>query len=285
MHYPAVVRLFPSEHVTVLGKGDEITGYRIGGTIYDPSDVWHERQYTVPGMPLGLSPIAYAAWSIGNYLSAQQFTQDWFTGGGASMPSGHLKNTARTLTDIQADEIKSRFKSSVQSGDVFTSGSDWEFTPVPPSGTGAQFLESMQYGVSDIARFFGLPGDLIDAVSAAGSITYANVVQRNLQALIWYLQPVFERREAALSRALPRPRFVKFNTDSLLRMDPQTLATTISAQIATRVLTPDEGRAMYNRPPLTEADKKLFLEVFPPKGLLPMLAPDGSVPTEGVPVA
>lgn len=285
MQYPAVVRLFPSDHVTVLGTGGDITGYRIGGTVYDPSEIWHERQYTVPGIPLGLSPVAYAAWSVGNFLSAQEFTQDWFGGGGASMPSGHLKNAQKTLEADEATKIKARFKASVESGDVFVSGNDWEFTPVPVSGTGAQFIESMQYGIGDIARFFGLPGDLIDAVSGASNVTYANVVQRNLQALIWYLQPVFERREAALSRALPRPRFVEFNTNSLLRMDPQTLVTTLGTQIDKRFLTPDEARALMNRPPLTKADKDLFLEVFPPKGLLPLLAPDGSVPEEGVPVA
>jgi hypothetical protein len=59
-------------------------------------DVWHERQFPVAGVPLGLSPIAYGAMSIGTYLSAAQFAVDWFSNG--SIPAGRLKNTGRRST-------------------------------------------------------------------------------------------------------------------------------------------------------------------------------------------
>ena len=42
---------------------------------YTADKVWHERQFPVPGLPVGLSPLIYAAWSIGEYLSEQQFHQ------------------------------------------------------------------------------------------------------------------------------------------------------------------------------------------------------------------
>jgi HK97 family phage portal protein len=255
---PAVVELAAADKVGILGKGDTITKFRINGTLYEPGDVWHERQYVVPGIPLGLSPIAYGAYSIGNYLSAQEFVSNWFTGGGASMPSGHLKNTGKILVDEEAQKIKARFRASVASGDVFVSGEDWEFTPVDVTGEGAAFLQTMQYGIADIARFMGLPADLIDAVGSKGTITYANVVQRNLQALIWYLQPVFERREAALSRATPKPRFVKFGTDAILRMDPPTRGAMLNAAIAAKRLAPSEARAQDNLPPFTPAQIQEF---------------------------
>ena len=285
---PSVVELAAAEKVGILGKGDEITQFRINNQFYLPGDVWHERQYVVPGIPLGLSPVAHAAYAVGNYLSAQEFVSQWFTGGGASMPSGHLKNTSKVLVEDEAQKIKARFRASVASGDVFVSGEDWEFTPVSVTGESAAFLTTMEYGVSDIARFFGLPGDLIDATRTRGTITYANVVQRNLQALVWYLQPMFERREAALSRAIPKPRFVKFNTDSVLRMDPQTRGEVLNAAIAAKRLAPSEARAADNLPPFTPAQiqefKDLAIVAAPPaaaNGADPNLAADQ---TEGPPV-
>src|SRR5690349_22002342 len=42
--------------------------------------------------------------------------------------------------------------------------------------------------------------------------------------LVMHLGPVVSRREEALSRLTPGPRFVKLNTDALLRMDPSSRA-------------------------------------------------------------
>jgi phage portal protein BeeE len=60
-----------------------------------------------------------------------------------------------------------------------------------------EWIDGKRYGVSDIARFFGCPGDLIDAAVSTGSITYANMTQRNLQFLIMHLGPAVYRRERA----------------------------------------------------------------------------------------
>jgi HK97 family phage portal protein len=199
------------------------------------------------------------------------------------MPSGHLKNTGKTLVEEEAQKIKARFRASVASGDVFVSGNDWEFTPVDATAEGAAFLETMQYGVADIARFFGLPGDLIDAVVSKSTITYANVIQRNLQALVWYLQPVFERREAALSRATAKPRFVKFNTDSILRMDPQTRGSVLNAAIAAKRLAPSEARAADNLPPFTPEQIQEFHDLGIVAAAPPATEPNPMPPMEGLP--
>jgi phage portal protein BeeE len=149
--------------------------------------IWHEKQYTVAGLHVGLSPIAYAAWSIGEYLSIQDFALDWF--GNSTVPLAQIKNTAKTLTDEQAAEHKQRFQASVQSGQPWVTGADWEYHPLQVANQANEWIEGKQYGVGDIARFFDCPGDLIDAAVAGGNITYANVTQRNLQFLIMHLGP------------------------------------------------------------------------------------------------
>jgi HK97 family phage portal protein len=261
-------------------KGGEIVKYRIGGTLYDPEKVWHEKQYTVAGMPLGLSPVAYAAWSIGEYLSIQDFALDWF--GNSAVPAAHLKNTAKVLTENQALDHKARFQASVQAGQPWVTGEDWEYNPLTAVNQATNWIEGKQYGISDIARFFDCPGDLIDAVMQTGTITYANVTQRNLQFLIHHLGPTIIRRENALTRAMPAPRYVKLNTDALLRLDPQTRAETLETQIRSRTRTPSEARAYDDLPPLTETQYAEFDRVF---GKPTAKAPQPLLPTKPTGVA
>jgi HK97 family phage portal protein len=256
---PARIELQPLSDVVVRLRKGELK-YVIGGVEYDPDQVWHEKQYTISGLPVGLSPVAYAAWSIGEYLSIQDFALDWFAGG--AVPAAHLKNTEKTLTSQQADETKRRFKASVETGGVFVTGSDWEYQMLQAEQAGADWIEGKRYGVNDIARFFDCPGDLIDAAVSSGSITYASITQRNLEFLVLHLGPTVVRRETALNRLTPKPRYVKLNADALLRMDPQARAQTLKTQIDARMLTPSEARELENRPPLTEEQYAEFDRVF-----------------------
>jgi HK97 family phage portal protein len=258
---PGRIDLVELGEVTVRANGSEITKYKIGGKEYEPWEVWHERQYTIAGFPLGLSPVAYAAWSIEESLSAQQFARDWFAGG--AIPSGTLKNNSKQIDKRQAREVRNAFRAAVSNGDLFVHGMDWEYSPVQAVGAQTQFIEARQFSMGDIARFFGVPGDLIDAAVSGSSITYANISQRNLQFLIMNLGPAVARREDTFSRKLvSNPRTVKLNTDALLRMDPETRARTIGSQITARTLAPSEARALEDRAPFTEDQLAEFDRLF-----------------------
>ncbi|MGI5288037.1 phage portal protein [Nonomuraea polychroma] len=271
---PARIDLVPHSEVTVRIRKGELYKYKIGGAEYDPPEVWHERQYTVAGLPVGLSPVAYAAWSIGEYLSIQEFALDWF--GNGAMPAAHLKNTATTLNRGEAAEIKQRFKASVANGDVFVTGNDWEYDMLQAETAGAEWIEAKRYGVGDIARFFDCPGDLIDAAVSTGHITYASITQRNLQFLIMHLGPAVIRRENALNKLTPRPRFVKLNTDALLRMDPHTRAQALKTQIDARTLAPSEARELEDRPPFTDEQLAEFDRLFGVPRTTPSTATSGA---------
>jgi HK97 family phage portal protein len=257
--FPARIELVPFGDVSVRMKDGQLS-YRIGGTRYEPSEVWHEKQYTLSGLPVGLSPLAYAAWSIGEYLSIQQFALDWF--GTGAVPSAHLKNTSKTLAPKETEEIKRRFKAAVRNRDLFVTGNDWEYDMIQAEAAGADWIEAKRFGIGDIARFFDCPSDLIDASVSGSSVTYANMTQRNLQFLIMSLGPAVTRRESALTTLSSRPRFVKLNRNALLAMDPQTRASVFKTQIDSRTLTPDEARALDDRAPLSEEQKAQFDRLF-----------------------
>lgn len=261
---PARIDLQPLSSVGVRIKGGLLYKYLLDGKEYDPEVIWHERQYTVAGLPVGLSPVAHAAWSISEYLSIQDFALDWFGNGG--VPLAHLKNTAKTIDPATATIVKERFKAAVHAGDLFVSGADWEYDMIQGEQAASSWLEAKNYGIGDIARFFDCPGDVIDAAVSSGNITYANVVQRNLQLLIMHIGPAILRREAALTDLLPAPRSVKLKRDALLEMDPLTRAAFFKALIDSRSITPDEIRAEMNRQALTQDQIEQLLTFFPPRG-------------------
>lgn len=260
---PARIELACLSDVTVRCRGSQIIEIRIGTESYTGPrlrDVWHERQYTVAGLPVGLSPVAYAAWSIEESLSAQQFALDWF--GGSAIPMAALKNVAKTLNKKDADTARDWYRAAVQNGDLFVHGNDWEFKPIQSVASSTGFLEARQHGLTDIARFFGAPADMIDAAVSTGSITYASITQRNLQMLIMNIGPAVARRETALSTLTSKPRYVKLNSDALLRMDPEARARTLGARITSRTLAPSEARALEDLPPFTDEQLAEFDRLF-----------------------
>ncbi|MFD6587270.1 phage portal protein [Streptomyces anulatus] len=273
--FPAVIELVPIAEVTVKVRKGKLDKYRIGSEEFDPAKIWHEKQYTMSGLHVGLSPVAFAAWSIGEYLSIQQFALDWFSNG--AVPSAHLKNTAKTIDPAAAEETKRRFKAATANQDLFVTGQDWEYNMIQAEAAGQDWIEGKRYGISDVARFFDVPGDMIDAAVSGSAVTYASITQRNLQLLIMHLGPAIIRRENALSKLTSRPRFVKLNSDALLRMDPLARAQMWAGQITSRQLAPSEARELADRMPFTESQLAEFDRLFG-KGTSPTPQPATPVP-------
>ena len=253
---PRRIDLVSHEDVTVKVKDDVVT-YVIKGTTYQREEIWHERQYVIPGLVVGLSPIAHAAWSLGLWSSAAEFAAEWFTNHGM-IPSGHLKNEAATLTPEQADAVKARYKVAVEGGDMFVTGKDWTLTTAAAPAVDMRFLEQQEVSDREAARFFGVPGDMIDVSTKGSSVTYANITKRNLQFLITKLGPAVARREKALSTLLSPSRFVKLNTSAILRMDPETQSRILINEIQGFLTAPSEARALMNRAPFTPEQLREF---------------------------
>jgi HK97 family phage portal protein len=281
-NYPANIDLYPSSAVTIICRDGKLR-YRINGTEYDPDVIWHEKQFTVSGSPIGLSPVANAAMTLGQYATIQDFASDWFSSSGT--PRARLKNTAKRLNPKEALVAKEAWRAAQASGDLFVHGNDWEYDLIQTEVASAYWMDAVKFSLEDASRYFGVPADLIDAAMNGPNITYANVVQRNLQFLVLNLDPALRRRENALSDLLPRPRQVTFDEKSLLRMDPLTRAQWALTVVQSRTLAPSELRAMDNKPPYTPEQIKEFDDLgLNRRGSTPLtsLAP---LDTNGTPVA
>ena len=267
---PAYLEAQPSTECSVLVRGGKLWKYRIAGKLYDPDVIWHEKQYTSSGLFVGLSPVAYAAWSLGLYLNVQEFAVNWFAQGG--IPKARLKNTARTIPPGQTAVIKEAWRASISAGEPFVHGSDWDYEMIQAQEASADWLDAMAASVPDVARFFDVPVDMIDGTPTGArtgrtDLTYANIGQRNAQFLVLHLSPALVRRERKWSRGLmPARQFCQFDPAELFRMDPMSKAIFQRARIDARTLAPSEARAQWGDNPLTPAQVAEFDHFWPPTG-------------------
>ena len=266
---PARIDLQLSQQVSITTRDNQITEYRIRNKRYAPDDIWHEKQFTVAGLPVGLSPVAYAALTLGRWQSIEQFAQSWF--GGGAVPRARLQNTAKKINNVEAAAVKEAWRAAIAVGEPFVYGSDWTYDLIQADHASADWLDAQHASVLDCSRFFGCPADLIDAIVNSGTrITYANVTQRHLQFLITHLRPAIRRREWALSSLTLQPRYVKLDVEDFLAMDPETRASWLKTLIDGRVLCPDEAREVIGRQPFTQAQIDQLLTFFPPKAPSPV---------------
>lgn len=266
---PARIELVNIDEVTIEKRAAwPEPKVRVGGDLFEYSQVWHERQYTRSGLWVGLSPIAYAAMSINAHLSAQEFARDWFDN--SATPSAHFKNEAKTLKPGEAAKIKARFSESIQAGEPLVTGKDWSYSMLGAKASESAFLEVQNASLLDVCRFLGVPGDMIDAPVGGSSVTYANITQRNLQLLITNIGPAIQRRESAISaRMLPTARYAKLNTSALLRMDVKSRMESHGLAIVNRIYPPSRALDMENMPPLTPEELAEFATLFPEKAVQP----------------
>jgi HK97 family phage portal protein len=261
---PTQIDLAPLNEVSFIVRKGELVEIRIADETFRGGAmdfIWHEKQYTKSGLHVGLSPLAYAAWTIGGYLSVQEFATDWFSN--AATPSARLQHKHKVIDKDQAVEVKQRYKDSVQAGDLFVYGADWEYDLMGAKASESQFIEAMGATIADIARWFDCPVDRIESAVQGSSITYARVDLAQLQLLVNHLGPAIARREKTFTnRLLPRPRYVKFNTKALLRMDAKTQAEIFQIEVGSRLRTPDEARELMELEPFTEADYAQYDRLF-----------------------
>jgi HK97 family phage portal protein len=250
---PAQIELVNPDRVTVQVTPDG-TVWRLDGQEVDRADLWHKRAYPLPGEPLGLSPIACFANTVGLGLAVEAYGAAFFRD--ANTPSGVL-TTEQNLTTAQAQEIHAQWKLS-RSGkrDTAVLGGNTKFQPISIAPEESQFIDSMRLNTQQIARIFGIPPEMIGSDSGA-AMTYANIESRDLSFLKYSLQPWLGRLERAMDTLVPRNQYVKFNVDSLLRAD--TLSRYQAHQIALTAgfLTLPEVRDLEDRPPLTTGPRQI----------------------------
>jgi HK97 family phage portal protein len=253
---PSQIELVNPDRVTVQATPDG-TVWRLDGREIDRADLWHRRAYPLPGEPLGLSPIAYFANTIGLGLAAEQYGSKFFRD--SAIPSGVLTSD-EPLTAAQADEALALWEGANRNRRktaVLGSGLRFQAISIPPGDS--QLIDQMRLNTQQIARIYGIPPELIGADSG-NSMTYSNIESRDLSLLKYSVQPWLGRLERAMDLLVPRGQYTKFATGALLRTDLKTRYESYAIALDKGFLTVDEVRDLEDREPLPAGTPRPQLE-------------------------
>lgn len=235
------------------GPGSDVK-YVIDDKDFYRLDVMHIRGMTLPGQITGLSPIGYARETIGLGLAAQRFGQSFFENG--ALP-GAVIEAPHDLTREAAERFAASWNGkhggvgNAQRVGVLTNGA--KLTKVSIAPEDAQFLETRQFGVPDVCRFYGVPPHLV--ADASNSTSWGSgLAEQNLAFGQFSLRSWVTRIDRAHTRLLPRGQFVKLNLDALLRASLKDRYEAYAIGIEHHFLVPNDARGHEDMEPLEGGD-------------------------------
>lgn len=229
-----------------------VTWLPVDGKSIPAHDMLHLRMFPVPGQVLGLSPIEQHAETIGVGIAAERYGGNFFMAGG--QPVALLQSEA-PLNDTQAANVKARFLAATTSREPVVMPANITYTQIQVKPGESQFLDAQGYTDAQCCRIFGPGIAEILGYDTGTSMTYQNVIDRDLQLLKYSLDPYLVMIEKALSRCLPQPQYVKFNRGSLMRMNQldRYRAYEIASRIGLEV--PNEQRGYEDKGPVPWGNK------------------------------
>ncbi|MFI6347261.1 phage portal protein [Streptomyces sp. NPDC050560] len=226
----------------------------------------------------GCSPVRAAAQSIGLAQAAEQGAASLF--GHGNIISGVLQ-TEQRLKAGDADALKARWQAMVGGVDnahgvaVLDAGAS--FQPITMPLKDAQFLESREFQVTEIARLFGVPPFLL--MSTEKSTSWGTGLEQQAQGWITFdLHPTWiaPTEQRVTKELLPPGQYAHYALAGLLRGDSSARATFYRAMRDTGVMSANDIRALEELPPILgpEGDVHLQPTYMGPLGINP-LANDG----------
>jgi HK97 family phage portal protein len=233
---------------------------RIGGQKYDREDLFHVKAYPWPGQLEGLSPIAYAREAIGLGLGSERYGAKFFNS--ADLPIGFLESPER-IDQTTADQLRARWRQLGSGGwggwdrkrDIAVLGSGAKFRPLAIAPEESQFIQTQKFSVSTIARFYGVPPEMV-AGETAGHEAYTSPEMRGTDFLTFTLRPWLYRIERAISGLLPSTQHARFNAGAMVRATLLDRYTAHKLGIEAGWLLPSEVRELEDRPPVAGIDNR-----------------------------
>lgn len=261
------LKLIPSELVTVsrIDPLKEKIMYNVTGInkLVEPINMIHILNFSYDGVT-GISTLQHARNTLGLASDSEAHAEGFFKGG-ANL-AGIIK-VQSSLTPKQKLDIKESWQSTFSpitgtpNGVAVLEG-NMDFQPITVNPSDAQLLETREFNVIDICRFFGVsPVKAFDLSKSS----YSTVEATQLAFLTDTLNPLLEKIELEFERKLYKPSErtsidVRFDTSSLLRADKTSQASYYNTLFQIGVITPNEIRKALDLEPLENGDKS-FVQV------------------------
>jgi HK97 family phage portal protein len=198
-----------------------ITQYAGGPVIIPAANMFHLHGLGFDGIT-GYSVVAYAAKSLGISLASEEFGASFFANGstvhGVLKHPGRLSPEAKTLLS-ESWRNQHQGPSRAWRPVVLEEGMAWENIGLPPGDS--QFLETRQFQVNDIARWFRVPPHKLGDLTKT---SYASQEHASIEFVTEALVPWCQRLEQEADRKLfgqtsSGNLYTKISVNALLRGD------------------------------------------------------------------
>jgi HK97 family phage portal protein len=234
----------------------------VGGEYADfPSDdVIHIVGHTLNGYT-GIPLYVLAMQSLGHMVATETFGSKFF-GNGAHL-SGLIKYGKFLRDEKAVERVKSSFISKYAGIDkamgvgLLEDGMDWQPLGVPPEA--AQFLQTRQFHITEVARWINIPVSMIKEMARA---TFNNAEQLDIQFVKYSLGPNLIATEQELEEKLltmvekqTGKYRIKHNYKGLLRGDIKTQAMWYDTMFRTGAYSPNKILSHEDEPTYTGGDK------------------------------
>jgi HK97 family phage portal protein len=244
----------------------EVTLANAQTKVVGPMDLKHIQGMMLPGRLKGLSPIQYGRETIGLARAATEFGGAFF--GNGAIPGSTIE-VPGLLSPTAAKVIKDTWEQAHRgvgnSGRIAVLTEGAKYAKVTMSPDEAQFLQTRQFQVPDIARFYGVPLQLLNAEGPQFGTTTA---EQNVAFVQHSLRPWIERLEAALTDLLRseepirvKNSFVRLNVNNLLRGNMSERYTVWAVAVTQGILTINEVRKEEGLPPVAWGDAPISVQV------------------------
>lgn len=250
-----------TDRLGIMRKRYQIVGFK---ELVEPRDMIHVLNFSYDGI-IGVSTLEHARQSLSIATSTEEHAEGFFRSG-ASV-SGILTVEGARLDKEKKDQIYQTWEERTNPVTGHPNGiavleGNMRYQPISINPRDSQFIESRQFNVVDICRFFSVsPVKAFDLSKSS----YSTVEATQLQYLTDTLLGVITKIELEINRKvfLPSERGVfvaEFDTSAILRTDKSAQAAFWKDLATVGAATPNEIRRENNMSRIENGDKA-FVQV------------------------
>ena len=225
--------------------------------IYYAENMMHVRGIRFDDEDESLDPIKLARDSLGLGLALEEYASKYFANGAQA---GGIVEYPDNLSDEAFDRFKEDFnktyKGVINSNKIMFLESGAKFNKVTNNPDESQAMESRQFQVIEICRFFNVPPHKVMDLTHA---TFSNIEEQNIDFIQSCISPMCVRLEQTIYKDLlsvndRRKYFAKFNTNALMRGNTEARRNYYNTMIQNGVMSPNDIRSLEDMNPYDGGD-------------------------------
>ena len=223
----------------------------------EPINMIHLVKNTYDGVT-GISVLSFAARTLHTSNATEESAKSFFDNG---MNLAGALTVQGQLSEKQKADIRASWRQAYSNGGqgLAVLQGNMSYQPVQINAKDAQMIESRQFNVQDIARFFGISPVLLGDLSNS---SYNTIEAVQNEFLLHTLQPYITMVENEFNRKLLKPSEKKLNiileTNEILRVDKQAQSNYYATMLSNGIMSINEIRRELGFNPIEDGDKHVI---------------------------